>query len=95
MNIALYLRYSSQNQTEASIEGQREKVILEILYGSGIRVSELVNIKIKDIDFSNKTILIFGKGSKERIVPFGDYALDAINMYMDEGAKPASPDGLL
>ncbi len=67
-----------------TIEGQREKVILEILYGSGIRVSELVNIKIKDIDFSNKTILIFGKGSKERIVPFGDYALDAINMYMDD-----------
>ena len=49
-----------------TIEGQREKVILEILYGSGIRVSELVNIKIKDIDFSNKTILIFGKGNKER-----------------------------
>ncbi len=67
-----------------TIEGQREKVILEILYGSGIRVSELVNIKIKDIDFSNKTILIFGKGNKERIVPFGDYALDAINMYMDD-----------
>ena len=67
-----------------TIEGQREKVILEILYGSGIRVSELVNIKIKDIDFSNKTILIFGKGNKERIVPFGDYALDAINMYLDD-----------
>ena len=66
-----------------TMEGQREKVILEILYGSGIRVSELVNIKIKDIDFSNKTILIFGKGNKERIVPFGDYALDAINMYLD------------
>ena len=70
-----------------TMEGQREKVILEILYGSGIRVSELVNIKIKDIDFSNKTILIFGKGSKERIVPFGDYALDAINMYMDDGRE--------
>lgn len=67
-----------------TMEGQREKVILEILYGSGIRVSELVNIKIKDIDFSNKTILIFGKGSKERIAPFGEYALDAINMYMDD-----------
>lgn len=68
-----------------TMEGQREKVILEILYGSGIRVSELVNIKIKDIDFSNKTILIFGKGSKERIVPFGDYALEALNMYINDG----------
>jgi integrase/recombinase XerC len=68
-----------------TMEGQREKVILEILYGSGIRVSELVNIKIKDIDFNNKTILIFGKGSKERMVPFGDYALDAINTYINDG----------
>lgn len=68
-------------------EGQRERVILEILYGSGIRVSELVNIKIKDIDFNNKTILIFGKGSKERIVSFGEPALDAINMYMNDSRK--------
>ena len=68
-----------------TMEGQREKVILEILYGSGIRVSELVNIKIKDIDFNNKTILIFGKGSKERIVPFGDYALEALNTYINDG----------
>ena len=68
-------------------EGQRERVILEILYGSGVRVSELVNIKIKDIDFDNKTILIFGKGSKERIVSFGEPALDAINLYIKEGRK--------
>jgi integrase/recombinase XerC len=70
-----------------TMEGQREKVILEVLYGSGIRVSELVNIKIKDIDFSNRTILIIGKGSKERIVPFGEYALEAINMYINDGRK--------
>ena len=70
-----------------TMEGQREKVILEVLYGSGIRVSELVNIKIKDIDFSNRTILIIGKGSKERIVPFGEYALEAINMYLNDGRK--------
>ena len=70
-----------------TMEGQREKVILEVLYGSGIRVSELVNIKLKDIDFSNKTILIFGKGSKERIVPFGDYALDAMKCFIDDGRK--------
>ena len=68
-------------------EGQRERVILEVLYGSGVRVSELVNIKIKDIDFDNKTILIFGKGSKERIVSFGEPALDAINLYIKEGRK--------
>lgn len=66
-------------------EGQREKLILEVLYGCGIRVSELVNIRIKDIDFSNKTILIFGKGSKERIVSFGDYAKDIMNLYIKDG----------
>jgi len=68
-------------------EGQREKVILEILYGSGIRVSELVNIKLKDIDYNNKTILIFGKGSKERMVSFGEPALDSIKQFINEGRK--------
>lgn len=68
-------------------EGQREKLILEILYGSGIRISELVNIKIKDIDFNNKNILIFGKGSKERIVSFGEPALDAMNLFINDGRK--------
>lgn len=66
-------------------EGQRERVILEVLYASGVRVSELINIKLKDIDFSNKNILIFGKGSKERLVSFGDYALEYINLYLKEG----------
>lgn len=66
-------------------EGQRERVILEVLYASGVRVSELVNIKLKDIDFSNKNILIFGKGSKERLVSFGAYALEYINLYLKEG----------
>ena len=77
-----------------TMEGQREKVILEILYGSGIRVSELVNIKIKDIDFNNKTILIFGKGSKERIVPFGDYALEALNTYINDGRNKYLGDNI-
>ena len=68
-------------------EGQRERVILEVLYASGVRVSELVSIKLKDIDFSNKNILILGKGSKERLVSFGDYALEYINLYLKEGRK--------
>ncbi len=68
-------------------EGQREKVILEILYSSGVRVSELVNIKLKDIDFGEKTIIICGKGNKERIVSFGEYALDMLNKYINDGRK--------
>ena len=66
-------------------EGQRQRVILEVLYASGVRVSELVSIKLSDIDFNNKTILIFGKGSKERLVSFGEYAKDIMNLYIEDG----------
>ena len=66
-------------------EGQRQKVILDVLYSCGIRVSELVNIKLKDIDFNDRTILIFGKGSKERIVRFGEMAFDSLNLYINDG----------
>lgn len=61
----------------------RNKMIIELLYATGIRVSELRNIKIIDIDFNNKSIKVFGKGSKERIVYFGDYAYDAIKLYLE------------
>ena len=64
--------------------GLRDKLIFEILYSTGVRVSELVNIKVKDIDFENKSIRIFGKGKKERIVLFGDQALKLINVYLDQ-----------
>lgn len=67
--------------------GQRERVILEILYSSGVRVSELVSIKLNDIDFSEKTIVITGKGNKERMVSFGDYAKEAIDLYIKDGRK--------
>lgn len=58
-------------------------MIIELLYATGIRVSELRNIKITDIDFNNKSIKVFGKGSKERIVYFGDYAYNAIKLYLE------------
>ncbi|MBQ7140096.1 MAG: tyrosine recombinase XerC [Bacilli bacterium] len=67
--------------------GQRDMLILEILYDTGIRVSELVNIKLKDIDFDNKSIRILGKGNKERIVLYGSYAEDILNEYMKDGRK--------
>ena len=64
--------------------GIRNRLILEILYGCGIRLSELVNIRIKDIDFYKKEIKILGKGNKERIVLFGDYCNYYLNMYLNE-----------
>lgn len=66
-------------------KGQRDRLILEILYASGVRVSELVNIKLNDIDLRKKTILILGKGNKERVVSFGEYALEIINIYINDG----------
>ena len=62
----------------------RDKAIFELIYATGIRCSELVNIEIKDIDFTNKTIRIFGKGRKERIVLFGDKAKKRLNLYLDK-----------
>lgn len=67
--------------------GQRNKLILELLYGTGIRVRELCNIKISDIDLINKTIKILGKGSKERIVCFGNICEKSLELYLNEGRK--------
>ena len=61
---------------------QTQEVIVELLYGCGLRVSELVNLKLNNIDINSRYIQCYGKGSKERIVPFGHKALDAIKKYM-------------
>ena len=62
----------------------RNKAMLELMYSSGLRVSELVNVKIHDVDTSNCIIRIMGKGKKERIVPLGDYAIRYIDIYLRE-----------
>ena len=65
----------------------RDKLILELLFVTGIRVSELVNIKINDINLYNREIKIFGKGSKERIVIFSTNCLNNLNNYLKERDK--------
>ncbi|MGE4384334.1 MAG: site-specific tyrosine recombinase/integron integrase [Endomicrobiaceae bacterium] len=65
----------------------RDKAMLELLYSSGIRIEELVNINLKDIDLLSGTVKVFGKGSAERIVPVGDICLVAIKNYVDERRK--------
>ena len=62
----------------------RDHAILEILYSSGIRVGELVGLDLKDLDFSRCTMRVIGKGNKERVVPFGQPAKDALRTYIDE-----------
>ncbi len=62
----------------------RNKAMLELLYSSGLRISEALNLTTRDIDFENKVVRCFGKGSKERIVPINDYALFYIKKYYDK-----------
>jgi len=65
-----------------TVLGKRDRAILELLYASGVRVSELVNLNLRDIDFVNQTVRVKGKGRKERIVPFGDHARAALETYL-------------
>ncbi|MBD5402590.1 site-specific tyrosine recombinase XerD [bacterium] len=61
---------------------KEESLIVELLYGCGLRVSELVNLKLSNIDMKSKYIQCYGKGSKERIVPFGSKAQEALKKYL-------------
>lgn len=63
---------------------KREALIVELLYDCGLRVSELVNLKLNNIDINSKYIQCYGKGSKERIVPFGKKAQHALKMYLKQ-----------
>ncbi|MFH2145005.1 MAG: tyrosine recombinase XerC [Candidatus Omnitrophota bacterium] len=65
------------------LAGLRDKAILETLYSTGIRVSELVGMNIEDIDFIGGVLKVYGKGKKERLAPIGDKALRAIKNYLD------------
>jgi tyrosine recombinase XerC len=61
----------------------RDKAIFEVLYSTGIRVSELVGLDVEDVDFISNLIRVMGKGKKERIVPVGETALNALKNYLD------------
>lgn len=74
------------DQPDASTpNGLRDVAILELVYGTGIRLSELINLERSDVDFRNCTIKVTGKGRKQRIVPFGQYAKKALQRYLAEG----------
>ncbi len=64
--------------------GYRDKAMLELLYACGLRVTELVSLKIFQISVQNNILRVQGKGNKERVVPINDYALDYINSYINE-----------
>jgi integrase/recombinase XerD len=73
-----------ENIDLSSAEGERNRAILETLYGSGLRVTELVNLKISNIYFNDGIMRILGKGDKERLVPLGGIAAKRISTYINE-----------
>jgi integrase/recombinase XerC len=67
---------------DSSFYGLRDQAILEVFYSSGLRLSELTHIKINDIDFTEETLKVFGKGNKYRIIPLGGKAKQAVEIWL-------------
>ena len=65
-------------------KGLRDRVVIELLYATGIRVSELVNIKVMDLDMNLPGVKVLGKGNKERFVPFGEFCRQSIEQYLEK-----------
>ncbi len=84
--------FMSVNETEAllnipdahTVPGMRDRAIMETLYSTGMRVSELAGLDITDVDFLNEVVKVKGKGKKERLIPIGNHALNAIRLYMEK-----------
>ena len=71
---------------------KRDKAMIEMLYATGMRISELVNLKITDIDTHRCVVKVLGKGSKERLIPFGEAALESLNAYLSDREESASKE---
>jgi integrase/recombinase XerD len=92
-----YYRTSPNTLTEQQVEdlleipdltlalGQRDKAMLELMYASGLRVSELVGLRVFEISLPDNALRVTGKGNKERLVPFGIPASDALSIYLSQG----------
>ena len=73
-------------------QGCRDKAILEVLYGCGIRVSEAVGLKVSGLYFAEGFVRVIGKGNKERLVPLNDMAADSLKAYLDRRPEPADSE---
>jgi integrase/recombinase XerC len=67
----------------------RNKALIELLYSSGLRISEVLQLNVNDINFYNKTVKVFGKGRKERIVPIGEKAIESLKKYISKRSEIA------
>jgi integrase/recombinase XerD len=74
---------------------RRDKAMIEILYATGMRISELVNLKLTDVDFNRAVLKVFGKGSKERLVPYGEKAAEALDIYLRDRKRSDSKNVFL
>ena len=70
-----------------TIAGVRDRAILELFYSTGIRLSELINVTFRNVDFSSNLMKVVGKGNKERLIPFGDRAMKAIENYVVKSGR--------
>ncbi|HEV2360933.1 MAG TPA: site-specific tyrosine recombinase [Acidimicrobiales bacterium] len=72
---------------------RRDRAILELLYATGLRISELAGLSMGDLDLRRRLLIAFGKGSKERVVPYGRYAGEALESWLGPGGRPSmAPD---
>lgn len=71
--------------------GQRDKAMLELFYATGLRVSELVTLQLQQVFLDPGYLVVRGKGDKERLVPMGEWARDALHAYLEEGRRKLSP----
>ncbi len=74
----------SENTFADNFEGRRDRLIIELFYETGLRLSELIGLNVEDISLVAQTIRVTGKGNKQRLVPFGDRLLSLIKGYLDE-----------
>ena len=80
---------------EDSFKGVRDRLILELLYSSGIRLSELIGVKLSDVNFAQQNMRVLGKGNKERIVPLHREVIATINCYLGKRQQVKKDENLL
>lgn len=78
-----------------NLKGLRDRAIIEMLYSSGVRVGELISLKIKDMDFKGKTVNVLGKGKKERLLPVTSQAIDSIENYLMKRPTGKEKDSII
>jgi integrase/recombinase XerC len=96
---AAMLAAAESGAAEGAAVALRDQALLELLYATGVRVSELCGLDLADVDYSSRVIRVLGKGNRERVVPFGVPAERALRRWLDEGrsalVRPGSPAALL